>query len=127
MKIPFTRLFLLFFTIGLFSFNQVNSQAPIETGQKIERSITLLKKFEGTYSFNEKIKVIVTLKNSKLFVEQIAQEKYPLVELKKISKNKFHVNGLDAEIRFKTNLKSNVVGLIYVREGQTMMAKKEKS
>lgn len=104
---------------------EIKEIVPIlKNDHKEKVPVKVLKTYAGTYVFNETVKAKVTLKEDKLFVIQEELVKKPLAELEPVSKTKFKVKELEAEIEFKVNEEKNSIVLTYIRYGQEMTAYK---
>lgn len=104
---------------------EIKEIVPILNNDHKEKvPVKVLKTYAGTYVFNETVKAKVTLKEDKLFVIQEELVKQPLAELEPVSKTKFKVKELEAEIEFKVNEEKNSIVLTYIRYGQEMTAYK---
>jgi len=131
MKKRILKILLLLFVAGI-SFTvppevipEIKEIVPIlKNDHKEKVPVKVLKTYAGTYVFNETVKAKVTLKEDNLFVIQEELVKEPLVELEPVSKTKFKVKELEAEIEFKVNEEKNSIVLTYIRYGQEMTAYK---
>lgn len=122
MKARVSQLSVLFFVFSLFF--ATATQAQDSSSKKFEVSEKVLKSYVGSYSFEQGVGADVTLKDGKLYGEQIGSGQ-PAMEFVAVSKHKFKLEAMGAEIVFDTNDKGEVIGLTFYQQGQEMYGDKD--
>lgn len=122
MKARVSQLSVLFFVFSLFF--ATATQAQDSSSKKFEVSEKVLKTYVGSYSFDQGIGAEITLKDGKLFGEQVGSGQ-PAMEFVAVSKHKFKLEAMGAEIVFDTNDKGEVIGLTFYQQGQEMYGGKD--
>lgn len=115
--------------LSFFFSTTLKAQDSLKTFKQNNVSQDFLKKCVGTYLFNQNVnegnvRAEITLIDGKLFAVQLGLSENPPLELIPLSKTKFKISNLNAEIKFTTDRKGNVIGLVYVRDKQVMQASK---
>jgi len=124
MKARISQFSILFFVLSLFFTTTIQAQAPAKSIKSFKVSEKVLKTYVGSYSFDQGIGAEVTLKDGKLYGSQ-AGTGQPLMELVAVTKTKFKIEEMGAEIVFTTNDKGEVIGLTFYQQGQEMSAVKD--
>ncbi len=129
MKFSYFKKILFLFVLSFFFSTTLKAQDSLKTFKQNNVSQDFLKKCVGTYLFNQNVnegnvRAEITLIDGKLFAVQLGPGENPPLELIPLSKTKFKISNLNAEIKFTTDRKGNVVGLVYTRDKQVMQASK---
>jgi hypothetical protein len=83
-----------------------------------------LKTYIGTYSFDQGIGAEISLKEGKLYGTQAGSGQPPM-HLFAVSKTRFKLKAMDAEIIFNSNDKGLVVSITFSVQGQEMEGVKD--
>jgi len=129
MKFLFLKKILLLFAFSVLFPITIKAQDSLKTVKVNMESKEFLNKCVGTYLFNQNVKegnvrAEITLIEGKLFAIQLGPDEHPALELIPLSMTNFKISNLNAEIKFTTDRKGNVIGLVYVRDKQVMQASK---
>lgn len=124
MKARISQFSILFFVLSLFLTTTIQAQASSKSIKDFKVSEKVLKTYVGSYSFDQGIGADVTLVKGKLYGTQAGSGQPPM-ELIPVSKTKFKIEEMGAEIVFNTNSKGEVTGLIFYQQGQEMSATKD--
>ena len=126
MKARISQFSVVFFVLCLFV--TTVSQAQDATKQKEEKeykvSEKVLKTYVGSYSFDSGMAANVTFKDGKLYGAQGDSGEAPML-LFAISKTKFKLKEMGAEIEFSFNDKGEVIGFTFFQQGQEMYGSKD--
>jgi len=126
MKARISQLSVLFFVMSLFFVT--TSQAQETTTKKPEKefkvSAKILKKYIGTYSFDNGMGAVITFKDGKLYGAQ-ADASEQAMHLFAVSKTKFKLRAMGAELEFDLNDKGKVTGFTFFQQGQEMYGSKD--
>lgn len=123
MKTHISRLSILFFVMSLF-FTSITQAQDSNTDEEFKVSAKVLKKYVGTYSFENGIGADITLEDGKLYGTQIDSDQ-PAMHLFAVSKTKFKLKAMGAEIEFDINSEGKVLGFTFYQEGQEMYGTKD--
>ena len=124
MKARIFQFSVLFFVFSLFFSTTIQAQDSAKKNKSFQVSEKVLKSYVGSYSFDQGIGADVTLKDGKLFGTQAGTGQPPM-ELIAVSKTKFKIEEMGAEIVFTINDKGEVSGLTFYQQGQEMSAVKD--
>ena len=126
MKTRSTLLTSLCLVVSLFFFSTTQAQST-PTKDKVEKEFKVPKKilesYVGTYSFENDIEARVSLKDGKLYGEQVGSGQDPL-PLFAITKTTFEIKAMGAEIVFSVNDEGKVIGMTFFQQEQEMYATK---
>jgi hypothetical protein len=122
MKVRISQLSVFFFVFSLFF--ATTTQAQDASTKKGKVSEKVLKSYVGSYSFDQGIGADITFEKGKLYGTQAGSGQPPM-ELVAVSKTKFKIEAMGAEIVFDTNSKGEVTGLTFYQQGQEMSATKD--
>ena len=123
MKAQVSRFSILLFVMSLF-FTTISNAQETKTEKEFKVSAKVLKKYVGTYSFENGIGADITLENGKLYGAQIDSDQ-PAIHLFAMSKTKFLLKAMGAEIVFDVNEKGVVKGFSFFQQGQEMYGTKD--
>jgi hypothetical protein len=105
-----------------------NKEKAVKKVEKVEKefkvSAKLLKSYVGTYSFENGMGAVITLEKGKLYGAQ-ADSSEPPMHLFAVSKSKFMLKELGAELEFNVNEKGKVVSISFYQQGQEMVGTKD--
>ena len=124
MKARIFQFSVLFFVFSLFFSTTIQAQDSAKKNKSFQVSEKVLKTYVGSYSFDQGIGADVTLKDGKLYGSQAGTGQPPM-ELIAVSKTKFKIEEMGAEIVFNINDKGEVSGLTFYQQGQEMSAVKD--
>jgi hypothetical protein len=126
MKARISQLSVLFFVMSLFFVNTTQAQEESTTNSKKEFKVSekVLKKYVGSYSFDNGAGAEVTLKKGKLYGAQAGSGEAPM-HLVAVSKSKFKLVEMGAEVEFDVDEKGKVTGLTFFQQGQEMSGTKD--
>ncbi len=126
MKTRNSLLSTLFLMVSFLFFNVTQAQDSNTKKVKTEykNSKKVLASFVGTYSFDNGAGAEVTLKEGKLYGAQAGSGEEPM-HLVAVSKNKFKLVEMGAEIEFDVDGKGKVTGLTFFQQGQEMSGTKD--
>mgnify|MGYP005989800521 CR=1 FL=1 len=130
MKIQLKKVSLMLIAICLFVSVGITAQekSKKDAAKKVEKEfkvpMKLLKAYVGTYSFENGIGAVITLEKGKLYGAQ-ADSGEPPMHLFAISKTKFMLKAMGADLEFDLNEKGKVLGLTFYQQGQEMFGTKD--
>ncbi len=126
MKAKISQLSIVFFVMSLFLVTTTSAQEKTEKSAKKEFKVSakVLKKYVGTYNFDQGISADISYKDGKIYGTQVGSGQPPM-HLFAVSKTKFELREMGAEIEFSFNDKGEVTGLTFFQQGQEMFGSKE--
>jgi hypothetical protein len=123
MNAQVSRFSILLFVMSLF-FTTISNAQEAKTEKEFKVSAKVLKKYVGTYSFENGIGADITFEKGKLYGAQIDSDQ-PAMQLFAMSKTKFLLKAMGAEIVFDVNKEGVVKGFSFFQQGQEMYGTKD--